>query len=108
MVFLSVINASGVVKSSIGTMSPEAQALADDIAARIASVSDDEKAALDTMIRQLFDVKKEVIDGQEYDTITIELTVTKEGQDEKERYKFYDDNGTWKLYQIEVAQMVTQ
>ena len=24
------------------------------------------------------------------------------------RYKFYDDNGTWKLYQIEVAQMVTR
>jgi len=46
-------------------------------------------------------VQKATVDGQEYDSISVDLKVETNGQETMERYSFFNDNGTWKLYEIE-------
>ena len=106
MVVLTVIGASDVMQASVGNMSDEAKALAADIEARIANMTDEERAEFNRLIRELFEVKIENIDGEDREVISVELTVETDGQAAKEKYSFYNDNDTWKLYKIETEQYV--
>jgi len=106
MVLLSIISNSDVLQATLGNMSQDAKALADEITTRINNMTDAEKAAFDQLIRTMFEVRKVTVDGQEYDGISIELTITRNGEETRERYSFYNDQNIWKLYQIEQLQTV--
>ena len=47
------------------------------------------------------------IDNQKYEAVSIELIIIGNGTETRERYTFYNDNGTWKLFQIEKGEYRT-
>ena len=106
MVLLAVLGNSDFLQVELYNMSPGAKALAEEITTRINNMTDAEKAEFNKQIRTIFNLQKVLVDGPEVDGISIELTITKDGKETKERYSFYNDQNIWKLYQIEQLQTV--
>jgi hypothetical protein len=47
------------------------------------------------------------VNGVSYEGVGIVLIINNNGSKSYERYTFYDDYGTWKLYQIEEGKYIT-
>lgn len=101
LVVLSALGFANETLSDIGGMSEDAQALADTVAERMAQLPEDEKQALLQTMAEAFPKGAVTIDGQTYDSFSIDLVIDRAGEKTYERYTFYDDNGAWKLYGIE-------
>lgn len=101
LVVLSALGFANETLGDIGGMSEDAQALADTVAERMAQLLEDEKQALLQTMAEAFPKGTVTIDGQTYDSFSIDLVIDRAGEKTYERYTFYDDNGAWKLYGIE-------
>lgn len=82
-------------------MSDDAKALLADVEARLAEMSDAEKAEREKLIDRLFLPRLIVVDKAEHESVGIELIIDRGGEKSYERYTFFDDEGEWKLYRIE-------
>ena len=101
LVVLSALGFANETLGDIGGMSEDAQALADTVAERMAQLPEDEKQALLQTMAEAFPKGTVTIDGQTYDSFSIDLVIDRAGEKTYERYTFYDDNGAWKLYGVE-------
>ena len=82
-------------------MGADAQALSESIAERMANLPEAEKQALLSAIAAEFPKGTVTVDGQAYESFSIDLVIDRNGNKSYERYTFYDENGAWKLYGIE-------
>lgn len=108
LVLLAVLSNSDFLQAQPDNMEPGAKALAETITTRISNMPDTAKEEFNRQIQSVFDVKKVFIDGQEADSISFELTITKGNEETKERYCFYNSDDVWILYRIEQLQTVTE
>lgn len=101
MVLLAVLGNSDFLEVELYDMSQGAKALAEEITTRISNMTNDAKAEFNKQIRTIFGLKKVFVDNHEYDSISIELTITNNGKETKERYSFANKDNVWVLYRIE-------
>ena len=104
LVVLSALGFGDALGEISGEMSDEAKALTDDIAARVDSLSEEEKQALLDSISGRFEPRTIAIDGVEYESVGVEVVIDRDGEKTYERYIFYKDGDAWKLYGIEVGE----
>lgn len=84
-----------------GELSEAGRALVDDVNARVAGLTDAERRTRQAAIDAGFQPRLIIVDGVERVSVGLELKVVSGGKTTRERYTFFDDGGTWKLYQIE-------
>lgn len=109
MIALDALGFSDILKAALADnpdlLSPEAQALMEEIDARIGAMTPEELEALTKLLTELFVQEKVVIDGQEYTCFCIDLVITRDGEKTYQRYAFrQDDEGQWILCQIAVGE----
>ena len=102
---LVVLSALGFANDSLGdateNMSDSAKNLSENIAERMENLPEDEKQTLLNTIAEEFPKGTVTLDGQEYESFSIDLEINRNGEKTIERYTFYNDAGTWKLFSIE-------
>ena len=101
LVALSALGIADDLGGAVEGMSDDAKALSDSIAERMEAMDEAEKQALLTAIAEEFPKGTVTVDGVEYESFSIDLVIDRDGDKTYERYTFYDDNGTWKLFGIE-------
>ena len=74
--------------------------LSDDGAALLEELKD--QVSIDQLLDQ-FPVTNMTINGKECQTFQIEIVVVKDGVSTSQRFTFFNDEGTWKLYQVETG-----
>lgn len=85
--------------------SAEADALIEAIVARLAAMTEEERAAFEALLQQYFPMTKLTRGSQEYDYVefTLEIRVRLEDGYRLERYGFRLTDGVWTLASISVA-----
>ena len=85
--------------------SAEADALIEAIVARLAAMTEEERAAFEALLQQYFPMTKLTRESQEYDYVefTLEIRVRLEDGYRLERYGFRLTDGVWTLASIAVA-----
>ena len=104
MVAMGLENTDGDFRS---TMSDSAKALSIVLDDRLTQMSEDERAQLIDALRVYFPPRLITIDGVQYEAVGIVLVIDNNGEKTCLRYDFYNDNGVWKLYQIEKGKYIT-
>lgn len=104
LVTLSALGFADALGESADALSPDAKALADDITARMASLSEADRQKLLDVIATEFPTVKVVVDGQSYDGFTIDVVIDRGGNKTYQRYTFYNDGTQWILHNIEVGE----
>ena len=89
------------------SLSDEASALIEAIAARLAAMSEEERGAFQALIEEYFPLTKLTEEALEYDYVefTLEIRVRLEDGYRMERYGFRQSEGVWTLTSIAVAGM---
>lgn len=89
------------------SLSDEASALIEAIAARVAAMSEEERGAFQALIEEYFPLTKLTEEALEYDYVefTLEIRVRLEDGYRLERYGFRQSEGVWTLTSIAVAGM---
>ena len=104
---LSVIGFEDVVSRTLEAegqeLSAEAQALKEEIQARVAAMTEAEYAEFEAMLLESFPQETVVIDGVEYTFFTLELEVREGDTVRYERYGFRLEGDEWILTRLEVA-----
>lgn len=59
------------------------------------------KEAFCKRVKSVFDFKNINLYNKNYDSISIELKIVQNRKTAMERYSFYNDNDTWRLYLVE-------
>ena len=102
---LVVLSALGFANDTLGDatadMSDDAKALSETVAERMENLPEAEKQALLKAIGEAFPKGTVTVDGKACESFSIDLVIEKSGNKRYERYTFYDDEGTWKLFGIE-------
>ena len=86
------------------TMSEQGKALAKELDAHAALMTEAEKAALKKSVDEDFQHSTVTIDGQTYESISLVLIVDRNGKKTYERYVFYHDGGEWILYRVDIGE----
>lgn len=110
LVLLSAIGYDTEVQAALSSMdmelSTEAVALTQAIQERIATASDEEKAAFEALLLECFPVETVMIDGEPVDYFVIELQVEVDGEIHFERYGFrFDENGEWIFARLSISEI---
>lgn len=110
LVLLSAIGYDTEVQAALSSMdmelSTEAIALTQAIQERIATASDEEKAAFEALLLECFPVETVMIDGEPVDYFVIELQVDVDGEIHFERYGFrFDENGEWIFARLSISEI---
>ena len=110
LVLLSAIGYDTEVQATLSSMdmelSTEAIALTQAIQERIATASDEEKAAFEALLLECFPVETVMIDGEPVDYFVIELQVEVDGEIHFERYGFrFDENGEWIFARLSISEI---
>ena len=110
LVLLSAIGYDTEVQAALSSMdmelSAEAIALTQAIQKRIATASDEEKAAFEALLLECFPVETVMIDGEPVDYFVIELQVEVDGEIHFERYGFrFDENGEWIFARLSISEI---
>lgn len=110
LVLLSAIGYDTEVQAALSSMdmelSAEAVALTQAIQERIATASDEEKAAFEALLLECFPVETVMIDGEPVDYFVIELQVDVDGEIHFERYGFrFDENGEWIFARLSISEI---
>ena len=110
LVLLSAIGYDTEVQAALSSMdmelSTEAIALTQAIQERIATASDEEKAAFEALLLECFPVETVMIDGEPVDYFIIELQVEVDGEIHFERYGFhFDENGEWIFARLSISEI---
>ena len=110
LVLLSAIGYDTEVQAALSSMdmelSTEAIALTQAIQERIATASDEEKAAFEALLLECFPVETVMIDGEPVDYFVIELQVEADGEIHFERYGFrFDENGEWIFALLSISEI---
>lgn len=110
LVLLSAIGYDTEVQAALSSMdmelSTEAIALTQAIQERIATASDEEKAAFEALLLECFPVETVMIDGEPVDYFVIELQVELDGEIHFERYGFrFDENGEWIFARLSISEI---
>lgn len=110
LVLLSAIGYDTEVQVALSSMdmelSTEAIALTQAIQERIATASDEEKAAFEALLLECFPVETVMIDGEPVDYFVIELQVEVDGEIHFERYGFrFDENGEWIFARLSISEI---
>lgn len=110
LVLLSAIGYDTEVQAALSSMdmklSTEAIALTQAIQERIATASDEEKAAFEALLLECFPVETVMIDGEPVDYFVIELQVEVDGEIHFERYGFrFDENGEWIFARLSISEI---
>ena len=110
LVLLSAIGYDTEVQAALSSMdmelSTEAIALTQAIQERIATASDEEKAAFEALLLECFPVETVMIDGEPVDYFVIELQVEADGEIHFERYGFrFDENGEWIFARLSISEI---
>ena len=89
------------------SLSDEASALIEAIAARVAAMTEEERSAFQALIEEYFPLTKLTQEAAEYDYVefTLEIRVRLEDGYRMERYGFRQSEGVWTLTSIAVAGM---
>lgn len=87
-------------------MSDTAKVLAETIDRRVAAMSDGERTARTEEVNTCFPPRWVTVNGATYEGVGIVLIINTNGNQFCERYVFYNDNGSWKLHQIEEGKYV--
>ena len=87
------------------SLSDEASALIEAIAARVAAMTEEERSAFQALIEEYFPLTKLTQEAAEYDYVefTLEIRVRLEDGYRLERYGFRQSEGVWTLTSIAVA-----
>ena len=105
LVALSVLGLSDWVQDAAAKdaslLSQDALALISDVNERKAAMTEEELAELTELLDGTLVKDKIVYQGKQYDSLTLEITVTEDGVDTHERYTFRDEDGQWILTTIE-------
>lgn len=110
LVLLSAIGYDTEVQAALSSMdmelSTEAIALTQAIQERIATASDEEKAAFEALLLECFPLETVMIDGEPVDYFVIELQVEVDGEIHFERYGFrFDENGEWIFARLSISEI---
>ena len=110
LLLLSAIGYDTEVQAALSSMdmelSTEAIALTQAIQERIATASDEEKAAFEALLLECFPVETVMIDGEPVDYFVIELQVEVDGEIHFERYGFrFDENGEWIFARLSISEI---
>lgn len=89
------------------TMSDAARELAAAIDSRVAELSDEARAARMEEVNKFFLPRQITLNGAACESVGIVLIIDTNGSRTYERYVFYNDNGFWKLHQIEEGKNIT-
>ncbi len=87
------------------TLSPEAEALKEQILARIAAMDEEERAAFQKLLEENFPIETVEMDGVEYRFFVLEVSVETEEGTHSERYGFREEEGAWIFVKLSVADM---
>ena len=109
MVALNALGFGDILKTAMADnpdlLGEDAKALVDDIDARMAAMTQEEKDALMQLLAEQFAKETIVIDGEEYTCFCIDLVITRDGEKTYQRYAFrQDDEGKWILCQIDIGE----
>ena len=85
------------------SLSPEAEALKEQILARIDAMSEEEAAAFRQMLEENFPVETVEMDGVEYRFFVLEVAIETEEGTRSERYGFREEEGAWIFVKLSVA-----
>ncbi|MDO5378859.1 MAG: hypothetical protein Q4G52_11050, partial [Clostridia bacterium] len=107
LVTLASIGFEDVVEAAMKalnvTLSDGAQALVQQVSARMAAVSDEERAAIEEKLAQYFPVEEVVVDGVKTSYFVIDLRIEVDGVVRVERYGFrLDENGEWIFVRLDL------
>ena len=109
MLTLSAVGMGDVTDAAIeaGTvaLSPAAQALDAQIAARMAAMTDEERDALAQVLDTYFPLTEAAVDGIVRPLFTLDLAVVTQDGPRIQRYSFtQDDEGRWSFYEYVVIE----
>ena len=106
LVMMAAMGLSDTTGEFRATMSDAARALAAAIDSRVAELSDGERTARMEEVNKSFPPRQITLNGAAYESVGIVLIIDTNGNQSYERYVFYDDNGVWKLHQIEEGKYI--
>ena len=86
------------------SLSEEAEALKEQILARIDAMNEEEKAAFQQMLEENFPVETVEMDGMEYRFFVFEVEIETEEGLRRERYGFREEAGAWIFVKLSVAE----
>ena len=86
------------------SLSEEAEALKEQILARIDAMNEEEKAAFQQMLEENFPVETVEMDGVEYRFFVFEVEIETEEGLRRERYGFREEDGAWIFVKLSVAE----
>lgn len=86
------------------SLSEEAEALKEQILARIDAMNEEEKAAFQQMLEENFPVETVEMDGVEYRFFVFEVEIETEEGLRRERYGFREEAGAWIFVKLSVAE----
>ena len=72
-----------------------------DVEAAIADMTEEELALRDAGLEGCFLPRQVTVDGEDHDSVGIELKITNGATETRERWTFFDDAGAWRLLKIE-------
>ena len=107
LVMMVAMGLNNTVGEFRATMSDAAKALAEAIDNRVAEMSDEARANRMEAVNAYFSPHRITINDVAYEAVGIVLIIDANGDRTNERYVFYNDNGIWRLYQIEVGEYIT-
>ena len=85
------------------SLSPEAEALKEQLLACIAAMDEEETAAFQQMLEENFPVETVEMDGVEYRFFVLEVAIETEKGARSERYGFREEEGAWIFVKLSVA-----
>ena len=108
LVTLSAIGLDDAVTDAVGTMrlelSDEAKRLMDEIAARIGSMTAQEKAEFEALLGEYFLVTERISGGTRVRSFTIDVQIVVDGFARVERYQFtLDTDGQWIFERVDLT-----
>ncbi|MDY5514608.1 MAG: hypothetical protein SPG32_07690 [Candidatus Ventricola sp.] len=108
LVTLSAIGLDDAVTDAVGTMrlelSDEAKRLMDEIAARIGSMTAQEKAEFEALLGEYFPVTERISGGTRVRSFSIDVQIVVDGFARVERYQFYlDTDGQWIFERVDLT-----
>ena len=108
LVTLSAIGLDDAVTEAVRAMrlklSDEAQKLMDDIAARIGSMTAQERAEFEQLLGEYFPVTDRISGGTRVRSFTIDVQIVVDGFARVERYQFYlDTDGQWIFERVDLT-----
>ena len=88
------------------TLSEAAGELARRIDTRVNGMTEGKKKERRAAVDRSFAPRTVTLDGNSFESFSMTLMIRQDGQESRERYTFYHDEGNWYLYSVETGSLV--